>query len=400
MAEHNMDHLNHLQAVADSDVEVLRKKEATYQGSWKRAGGRSAWFMARRNLDRLITMMAPPKATIRQEAFPFEDGKVTLTRKEFENLQALLRAEDIFLMIERDPSGADGTVLAVVRDARRYFTLVEAEMIARGYVETEEGAPVQVNLDTLDIVFDGPPGPEGGRFVEVENSKGQSVSVGQWLQRKDGYWALRIDVTTPERVVTGVRPEMVAPYGRSTLERASEIEADFYALKAQEWAVEPEQAAELVRLALEQYQGGAARVWGTTAPDPYHGGMAGLVGEVRVRTPEDGGQHAAAYPWVRPTPQDELWYRHHSIFCWVLHPFVVHGTIPSGLKDLYDDVLDGFLLKIGLCPPDARNMFPSLPMERNFVELRDAPAWQCDLYREEETKHVLINRAWHNPAEG
>lgn len=44
----------------------------------------------------------------------------------------------------------------------------------------------------FDVVFDGPPGHEAGRFVEVENSEGISIRVGEWLQRPDGYWALRI----------------------------------------------------------------------------------------------------------------------------------------------------------------------------------------------------------------
>lgn len=43
----------------------------------------------------------------------------------------------------------------------------------------------------IDIVFDGPPGPESGRFVEVENDQGASISLGQWLQRPDGFWVLR-----------------------------------------------------------------------------------------------------------------------------------------------------------------------------------------------------------------
>lgn len=30
------------------------------------------------------------------------------------------------------------------------------------------------------IIFDGPPGPEGGRFVEVENGEGKSVNAGEW----------------------------------------------------------------------------------------------------------------------------------------------------------------------------------------------------------------------------
>lgn len=48
----------------------------------------------------------------------------------------------------------------------------------------------------IDVVFDGPPGHEAGRFVEVENEKGCSVSAGEWRQRPDGYWALRI--VTPD----------------------------------------------------------------------------------------------------------------------------------------------------------------------------------------------------------
>ena len=44
----------------------------------------------------------------------------------------------------------------------------------------------------IDIVFDGPPGPEGGRFVEVENQERKSIKFGEWIHRDDGYWALRI----------------------------------------------------------------------------------------------------------------------------------------------------------------------------------------------------------------
>jgi hypothetical protein len=44
----------------------------------------------------------------------------------------------------------------------------------------------------VDIVFDGSPGPEAPRFVEVENSTGASIRFGEWLKRPDGYWVLRI----------------------------------------------------------------------------------------------------------------------------------------------------------------------------------------------------------------
>lgn len=44
----------------------------------------------------------------------------------------------------------------------------------------------------IDIVFDGAPGPQTGRFVEVEDANGKSINFGEWVQRPDGYWALRI----------------------------------------------------------------------------------------------------------------------------------------------------------------------------------------------------------------
>lgn len=44
----------------------------------------------------------------------------------------------------------------------------------------------------IDIVFDGPPGPVCGRFVESEGPNGASIKAGEWIDRGDGLWALRI----------------------------------------------------------------------------------------------------------------------------------------------------------------------------------------------------------------
>lgn len=44
----------------------------------------------------------------------------------------------------------------------------------------------------IDIVFDGPPGPKAGRFVEVEDASGRGMRFGEWIHRPDGFWALRI----------------------------------------------------------------------------------------------------------------------------------------------------------------------------------------------------------------
>jgi len=46
--------------------------------------------------------------------------------------------------------------------------------------------------EALNVIFDGPPGPTAGRFVEVETDDGRSVRAGEWIKRDDGLWSLRI----------------------------------------------------------------------------------------------------------------------------------------------------------------------------------------------------------------
>ncbi len=53
----------------------------------------------------------------------------------------------------------------------------------------------KIDLDAtplIDIVFDGPPGPTCGRFVEVEDAEGCGLKRGEWVERDDGFWALRL----------------------------------------------------------------------------------------------------------------------------------------------------------------------------------------------------------------
>ena len=36
------------------------------------------------------------------------------------------------------------------------------------------------------------PGLSSGRFIEVEDASGRSIRFGQWIQRSDGRWLLRL----------------------------------------------------------------------------------------------------------------------------------------------------------------------------------------------------------------
>ena len=46
--------------------------------------------------------------------------------------------------------------------------------------------------EKIRIVFDGPPGPESGRFVEVENERGEGLSFGEWKHDSE-FWYLEFD---------------------------------------------------------------------------------------------------------------------------------------------------------------------------------------------------------------
>lgn len=65
-----------------------------------------------------------------------------------------------------------------------------------------------MNWTEIHVVFDGPPGPDAGRFVEVEDANGKSISVGRWEQRGN-YWRLIIN-GAPERDADALRNQVDA----------------------------------------------------------------------------------------------------------------------------------------------------------------------------------------------
>ncbi len=52
----------------------------------------------------------------------------------------------------------------------------------------------------INLIFDGPPAHDGPRLVEVETDDGRAIDIndlGEWLDRGDGHWALRIHRLAP-----------------------------------------------------------------------------------------------------------------------------------------------------------------------------------------------------------
>ena len=61
------------------------------------------------------------------------------------------------------------------------------------YAKAVEGLSIApFAAEPINIIFDGPPGPESCSFVEVETDNGKGINAGEWIERPDGLWALRI----------------------------------------------------------------------------------------------------------------------------------------------------------------------------------------------------------------
>lgn len=72
-------------------------------------------------------------------------------------------------------------------------TLRIADSLEQAWVEIDMLKAKLVEVHSpINIIFDGPPSHEAGRFVEVEADDGRSINVGEWSERPGGYWALRI----------------------------------------------------------------------------------------------------------------------------------------------------------------------------------------------------------------
>jgi len=89
----------HLDGIVQRDLSYVRKKDTQYNASWKRRGGSGAWFTIVRPWDRLENIVSG-------------------------------QHHDIFSAIHKEGlDGPDGSVIACIRDLRRYLLLVEAEMM-------------------------------------------------------------------------------------------------------------------------------------------------------------------------------------------------------------------------------------------------------------------------------
>jgi hypothetical protein len=64
----------------------------------------------------------------------------------------------------------------------------------------------------IHLVLDGPPGPQPGHFIEVQDEDGRSIKVGHWVEKEHGYWHLvipggkKLITRTADRILKIARP--------------------------------------------------------------------------------------------------------------------------------------------------------------------------------------------------
>lgn len=63
-------------------------------------------------------------------------------------------------------------------------------------VPAEESKRLHPSNGAAALIFDGPPGHQSGRFIEAVDEQGRSIKVGEWRNRGDGTWELRLDRPT------------------------------------------------------------------------------------------------------------------------------------------------------------------------------------------------------------
>ncbi len=168
-ADSGPSYLDHLRAVAESDVRGLRNAERSYGNSWKRRGGVDTFNMLARKWDRVEKRLATSSG-----ASPY----------------------DIFEHIAADTK-SDGFI-DDVRDLRRYLMLAEAEIAARAAMDAEDSG--RGYLDQLQALADG----------DVANIEEKERAYGSSWKRRGGIGAFMMLARKFDRIEQRVSSEITA----------------------------------------------------------------------------------------------------------------------------------------------------------------------------------------------
>lgn len=140
---------------------------------------------------------------------------------------------------------------------------------------------------TVRIVFDGPPSHESGRFVEVEDDEGASISIGEWVERPDGCWELQLPIIPGANAV--VTPEGLEAAAKAIRERARVflgVEND------SEW---------------DELHASIRSTWCAVARDAFEDAGIVVANEVMTQVVDMVDGDNGSIRWLNSTDADEEW---------------------------------------------------------------------------------------------
>lgn len=160
MTDNKFAYLDLIFAVLYRDNSYVQQKDRQYGSSWKKRGGVGAFMMLARKWDRLEEML------MRNHNYDL-----------FEGIRSAYVA---------GIQGQDGTILAEIRDLRRYLALVEAEMVHQGSV-TLSGLkePADISLtevyNTASLAWGMPRRVAKARLLELLYGEGDGTRTEVFL---------------------------------------------------------------------------------------------------------------------------------------------------------------------------------------------------------------------------
>jgi hypothetical protein len=396
MTEHNMNHLNYIRVVVEADLAYVDRKDRQYGGSWKRRGGVGAFMMLARKWDRLEQFMAK----FHYDIFGVIDAEIAREKSEAESRTPAGYTPDYDV-------GKDGTVLAEVRDLRRYLMLVEAEMMARGVVPGDRVFGVATaggkKGEPVDVLREG----------TTEIRKSFVGGDGQVIRELDPVWVMP---DPGELHSTRNKPEAAVA---RRLERNGEVTVDYATGESQ-----------IVKHGRLSRRATVIRELDVNGPVIMNGMVHEHGRSPRVATAEDLALAERTFTTDRRVPRyepdtpdedniacrdapfvvPESYWRRKNIErdafdkFWtlrapdvhVLDAHVVSDSIPGLLRNYYHSRGGEWIIDIDRVPASVRGHFPALRGEVNMKEHEELPEWQRVLYTWDAngTKFRLAQLGW------
>ncbi len=170
----------------------------------------------------IVTVLAAERDGQRDAAIKeFNLRKAADTQRELWRDDALRNAQNVVFWEQKfEDSNRQLAAANAARESAERESALNAEMYATGYdieiearvaaekayteeclkarqAERERDELKVPAVEFINIVFDGPPSHESGRFVEVEDDAGRGMRVGEWVEAAP-YWKLRIPTLRAE----------------------------------------------------------------------------------------------------------------------------------------------------------------------------------------------------------